>query len=114
MFHPKGDRLVTSVVPNIPTWAIFYDFLEDRLQADPVMFFNVWESRSDGKPCEEIHSVVFFTNGLEEATDSDNFLGLSLVEEPDPEGWKETIEAYKQKVTVRRALRQENRISRRR
>ena len=91
MFHPEGDRLVGTVVPNVPTWAVFYDSREDSLLTAPIMFFNVWEIRAYGKLCVEMHPVSFSTDGLGEVSELNNFLGLSLVETPDPEAWTREI-----------------------
>ena len=66
--HSRGDKLTGTVVPAVPTWAVFYDPSSDDLMIDPVLFYTVWQAVfENGESGSEIHPISFSSDGLCEA-----------------------------------------------
>ena len=105
--HTKGARLTGTVVPAVPTWAIFCDPRSGELFADPVLYYTVWQIIcDDGESYLRNLPISLSGDDLIEPDDADNFLGLSLTETPDREAWTNQINAYRQRLRNQREARQ--------
>ena len=79
---------VKTVVPNVPTWAVYYDEDKDEIFTVPVLWF---ESRYNDKEegFDLFEAVAFSPEDMQERSCRvSNFLGLSLTEKVDRKDWK--------------------------
>lgn len=93
-------RLAGTVVPNIPTWCVFYDCGADMLYTEPVMCFAVWAEGDEAS----FSPVPFSADYLEEISSVHiDYLGLSLSSRPERKDWETQIRTCKlrQKPTER-------------
>jgi|GEM_PF-2282167 len=88
-------RLAGTVVPNIPTWCVFYDSGVDMLYTEPVMCFAVWAEGDEAS----FSPVPFSGTYLEELSSCYNpdYLGLSLCAKPERKDWEMQIRTCKLK-----------------
>lgn len=100
-FNGEGQRLVGSVAPSVPLWAVFTD--EGKVCTAEILLLNIYEVRyeaqdpagdAEERVTTEIVPVAFDSLELCEIEGVDNFIGISLEKDPDPAAWAGEIRKH--------------------
>jgi hypothetical protein len=85
----EQKRLVGTVVPNVPTWAVYWDKDDDVVWVEPILFYSIWEHKLGDGVVSSISPVPFCSEYLDdEEENNEQFQGLSLTRDVVPEEWK--------------------------
>jgi len=93
---------VKTVVPNIPTWAVYYDMGLDVLNTFPVLWYEAeWDD--EDKEYGYFQAVTFSMNmDLSPIGNDVNLLGISLTETVSRSDWEEEIVSYIKGMKIRK------------
>ena len=93
---------IKTVVPNIPTWAVYYDMGLDVLNTFPVLWYEAeWDD--EDKEFGYFQAVSFSMQmDLSPIGNDVNLLGISLTESVIREDWEEEISNYIKAMKVRK------------
>jgi len=97
----ENSKFVGTVIPQIPTWSVFYIEEKDKLETSRVMFYTIWEFELGNRKRLDIRPVSFTSDFLEEDEETSNFLGLSLTETPSENDWKDGIQSFKDHIKAK-------------
>ena len=94
---------IKTVVPNVPTWAVYYDADPDVLTTYPVLWYEAeWDD--EDKEFGYFQPVAFPRNlDLSPCGNDVNLLGISLTDSVIRGDWEEEISNYIKAVKVRKA-----------
>ena len=98
-------RLVSTISPDSPTWAVYYRWNRDDIVTRPVLCYNVWEFTRPNEAGNTSKTALVFPviwNRLGEFVEEDkwnlpasaspNYLGLSSTASPTKEQWQNEID----------------------